>query len=930
MRRFTLLLAATCILVTQGGAEPAGEGPWSLAEISKSDSHRHAKPETGDAAGPLKYLHLGVKFDPTNPDHKLHKFRVVDNKGKTVGDMFGADPKRSLLVFERETPWASLNGLYLEGQGRRIPLFATEPVRPVPTTVVQPTPVPQRTVVEQPPVVVPPRMDNVVTVPATPTYVPRTETVVVEEPRDQVVIHRDRVIHDGPDVVVHDDPDVVVHRDGETTRHVVHHHTGGSGSGGGGGGHGHGHGHGGGGGDGHGSGGGCPYGDACPICGTGADDSALDPWAFDEMGQGRYDDLLARIENSGASLNLGSARAAGGSGTGAGTGSGSGRASRAAAGTGVGPAGAARMGTGAGAGAGAGMGIGQGGGPLPGMASTGNGPGRSPGLPGMGPGSTPGQGTADGTGSGPGTGTGQGTGQGPGAGPGAGPGTGPGTGPGQGPGQGPGTGPGEGQGPGPGEGQGPGPEDSYGPGPEERLANPGQGAPGQGPGAPGPGPMAGPVEAAPGEMMPTEPIPPQDQMAMNNPMNPMMNAPGGPGGGGGGGGVGPTNLIGPDYVNMAGPRVRFHNLAPEVDLPEVDRPVIDMYGYRPTVPYFDPRVRFDPRISQLGYGYGYGRGGGGGGGYGAGGGAYAGLEKTGFPEMPELPEMMPEIVLYISAGNDGEEGGKIYQVNDTGRVLGIINLPYQATGLALHRNDGLIAVTPRDKGKIYRVDDKGTLSVIMEGNPKLPHPVDVGVAGDSDTVVVADSMADVLALTTIAGDAPTIYKRFESSRYDQENMSVAVTRDKHVMYGTDSQNGIYRFNKGKEVKETESLGPVLPGSGGVAADPKSLKWAATQSPNLIHVYEGGMPLKTFKLAPGKSIYRQGLLSFAPSGAVVVASRHSDEVDKEVWLTAYETAEGKEGQILSLFPWEYERMLDFVVGPRMIWEGHAPSPVKSLF
>jgi hypothetical protein len=284
-------------------------------------------------------------------------------------------------------------------------------------------------------------------------------------------------------------------------------------------------------------------------------------------------------------------------------------------------------------------------------------------------------------------------------------------------------------------------------------------------------------------------------------------------------------------------------------------------------------------------------------------------------------------VLYISAGNDGEEGGKIYQVNDAGRVLGVVKLPYQATGLALHRDDGLIAVTPRDRGKIYRVDDSGKLSVVMENNSKLPHPVDIGVAGDSDTILVADSMADVLAATTIAGTDPIIYQRFEAAKYDEQKMSVAVTRDKHVMYGTDSQNGIYRFG-GDEY--TSSRGPMLTGSGGVAADPKSLKWAATQSPNLIHVYEGEMALKTFKLAPGKSIYRQGLLSFAPSGAIVVASRHSDEVDEEVWLTAYETAEGKEGQIQSLFPWDRERMLDFVVGPRMIWERNSPSTYESKY
>ena len=419
-------------------------------------------------------------------------------------------------------------------------------------------------------------------------------------------------------------------------------------------------------------------------------------------------------------------------------------------------------------------------------------------------------------------------------------------------------------------------------------------------------------------------------MNMNNPMNPMApNSPGGGGGGGGGGTTGPDNLLGPRYVNTAdGPRVRVHDVGPDINLPERTGPVIDIY--RPVVPYFDPRFRFDPRIGQLGYGYGPGYGyGGGGRGYGAGNG-YTDLASTVLPEMPELPKMMAEIVLYISAGNDGEQGGKIYQVNDAGRVLGIVNLPYQATGLALHRDSGLIAVTPRDRGKIYRLDDTGKLSVIMENNPKLPHPVDVGIAGDSDTIVVADSMADVLAATNIAGTDPIVYERFETAKYDDQKMSVAVTYDKHVMFGTNVQSGIYRFFRGEQAQESSSPGPILPGSGGVAADPKSLKWAATQSPNLIHVYEGGMALKTFKLAPGKSIYAQGLLSFAPSGAVVVATRHSDEVEQEVWLTAYETAEGKEGRIFSLFPWNRERMLDFVVGPRMLWERNSPSTFESKY
>jgi len=396
MRRLLLLLATTCVLVTQGAAEPADPGPWTVSDISKSDSHRHAKLETGDTPGPLKYLHLGVRFAPNASDRQLLKFQVVDTKGKPVGDLFGADPKTSQLVFERETPWSSLDGLYLQGQGIRVPLFATQPVQPVPTTPVQPTPVPSPVIVDRPRTdYVPPSPE--VLLPFRP--IDPNRTVIVEEPRERVVVRsvdQDVDLLPSPDMAYEE---VVRHVD--THREVVHHTGGGGGVGvGGGGGHGHGHGGGGGGGGGMGAGGGgggCPYGDDCPICGKNAKESldALDPWAFDESAKGRYDDLLARIENSGAALNLGSAGAGGGSGTGTGVGRGGGSGGLGVGG--AGPAGAAGPGAGIGAGSGSGLGVGQSGGPLPGMASTGSGTGsglgRGPGLPGMGgPGAGPGSG----------------------------------------------------------------------------------------------------------------------------------------------------------------------------------------------------------------------------------------------------------------------------------------------------------------------------------------------------------------------------------------------------------------------------------------------------------------------------------------------------------------------------------------------------------
>ena len=159
--------------------------------------------------------------------------------------------------------------------------------------------------------------------------------------------------------------------------------------------------------------------------------------------------------------------------------------------------------------------------------------------------------------------------------------------------------------------------------------------------------------------------------------------------------------------------------------------------------------------------------------------------------MPVQPEP-PKFVLYISTG-DETGPGKVYQVDENGRVLGVVNLPFTATGMALHRTHGLILAVPRDGGKIMRIDDTGKLSTLLEKDKSLVHPVDVGVGGDSDTVVVADNIADVLATTTAAGGKPNIYRHFEGQKWVAQDMSVAVTNDKHVILGTDGDKGIYRF-----------------------------------------------------------------------------------------------------------------------------------------
>jgi hypothetical protein len=297
--------------------------------------------------------------------------------------------------------------------------------------------------------------------------------------------------------------------------------------------------------------------------------------------------------------------------------------------------------------------------------------------------------------------------------------------------------------------------------------------------------------------------------------------------------------------------------------------------------------------------------------------------------LPPLGEIMaePAMVLYLSCGDESGPG-QVFQVTESGRVLGIVNLPFAATGLALHRQHGLIAAIPRDGGKLMRIDDTGKVSTVMENDENIVHPIDVALAANSDTVVVADNISDCLAALTTAGSKPKLYERFEGQKWDQQQMSVAVTTDKHVIFASDGEEGIYRF-AGDDF--SADRGPLLPGKGGVAADTSSLKWAATQGRDKIFVFEGEEMMNELELPANMSFHKHGLLSFALTGAVVAAARQSDEVDGEPWLIQYETEENEnKPAITNLFKWDQAPLLDFVVGPRMYWERHDPSPYKSVY
>ncbi len=279
------------------------------------------------------------------------------------------------------------------------------------------------------------------------------------------------------------------------------------------------------------------------------------------------------------------------------------------------------------------------------------------------------------------------------------------------------------------------------------------------------------------------------------------------------------------------------------------------------------------------------------------------------------------MILYLSC-TDEFGRGRIYQVDEHGVIRGLVTLPYAATGLALHHQPALVAAVPREGGKIFQIDASGKVSVVLEDDPLVPQPVDVGIAASSDAVVVADNLAHVLAGTSIAGQKAREYRRFELQKWDRPVMSVAVTPDKHVLLATDMEAGVYRF----PADDFSPRSPVLPKLGGVAADTASLRWAAAQPPSQVALFEGDSLVKTLRLPPNRSAYRDGLLSFAPAARLVVAARSVDKADSGVWMVELAT---KDDSARNLFVWRKEPILDFVVGPRMPWQPYEPDKRRGL-
>jgi hypothetical protein len=289
------------------------------------------------------------------------------------------------------------------------------------------------------------------------------------------------------------------------------------------------------------------------------------------------------------------------------------------------------------------------------------------------------------------------------------------------------------------------------------------------------------------------------------------------------------------------------------------------------------------------------------------------------PLEPKL-DKVPELVLYVAAG-DGIGPGMVYQVKgQDGQVLGKHKTEKTPTSVDMYRDHGVVVAVP-DAGKILEIDDTGRQSTILEKDPSLPHPVKISMPGNSDTWVAADDIADQLVMGTIGSTKPKVYQKFDSS-YRSQPMSVAVDNDKDVLFSSEADPGVHKFSGDQSASGDK---PVLPDSGGVAADHSSLRWAATQGLHTIKVYEGRQFLKDLLLPGSYTFYKNGLMSFGPDGSLCVAVRDNDK--GEVWILCFNVDKNK---VTNSFKWTNEEMQSFALGVRMPWDRNSPNENKSTY
>ena len=96
------------------------------------------------------------------------------------------------------------------------------------------------------------------------------------------------------------------------------------------------------------------------------------------------------------------------------------------------------------------------------------------------------------------------------------------------------------------------------------------------------------------------------------------------------------------------------------------------------------------------------------------------------------------MVVYLTTGEKGGPG-KLYQVTKKGKILGIVDLPDTATGLAMHGNQGLVAAVPDGRRQRRLRRPQGQRRKGLRRKQADGESGEVAVTSNPDMMIVADT-----------------------------------------------------------------------------------------------------------------------------------------------------------------------------------------------
>jgi hypothetical protein len=219
----------------------------------------------------------------------------------------------------------------------------------------------------------------------------------------------------------------------------------------------------------------------------------------------------------------------------------------------------------------------------------------------------------------------------------------------------------------------------------------------------------------------------------------------------------------------------------------------------------------------------------------------------------------------------------------------------------------LLAALP-SAHRVLKIDAKGKTETLLDADAGLPAPIAVATDPKTDDVLVADNFADVLVLLP-KGEAAKRRNILKILGHEQhlQDMSIAIARDGHVVFGSSGPVGVFRFHPDENPALDTSL---LGQNAGVAADPTSKRWVAALRDKLV-VFEEARQEDSLSYPDRKTKWHSAL-AYGADGSLVMAL-HLGGTDYDIVQVDL-----SKKTFRSLFVWKGERVVSLTVAKKMAW------------